>query len=524
MKTSNFFDRMNKMNGIACMCEPLSKKQPHPVHPVILSLLWFLFGVLMSFSASAQIQQAWVARYNNGITNGTNQAVKMALDPARNIYVTGFSQNASSNLGYVTIKYAPNGTQLWATRYDSTNCPLATPSGLALDNSNNVIVTGSALTIKYDSNGNQLWMAAYAGTGLAVDTNGNACVTGFGTSFNTVQLNPSGTTLWLNTFPSSCGDVAGQAIVADANGNIYIAGSYPFSCEKGIVDYELLVIKYGANGSQLWTTTYQWGGASALVEGVALDGSGNIYLAVEFANMSPYTVLMWNAGGVGVWTASPSNVGYNLVHALAVDSAQCLLMTGQIPTSYPNGYGLFSYYTLKLGTNGSTLWTALYPVTATATGVANSLALDLTGNCYVTGYSPGSNSGNDIVTIKYGPNGNQVWLERYHGPGNGDDAGNAIAVDNNGNVYVTGYETTAAGGTEIVTIKYSPVALQRRADGTVLLQAQGSPGESFDLQGSTDLLNWLDLGSILADSNGVAQFADTNASNYNRRFYVTTPQ
>ena len=44
-------------------------------------------------------------------------------------------------------------------------------------------------------------------------------------------------------------------------------------------------------------------------------------------------------------------------------------------------------------------------------------------------------------------------MQRYNGPGNGDDAGNAIAVDKNGNVYVTGYETTAAGGTEMVTIK-----------------------------------------------------------------------
>jgi hypothetical protein len=68
---------------------------------------------------------------------------------------------------------------------------------------------------------------------------------------------------------------------------------------------------------------------------------------------------------------------------------------------------------------------------------------------------------NDIVTIKYGPNGNQIWLQRYSSPGNGNAAGNAIAVDNNGNVYVTGYDTTAAGGTEIVTIKYSPVTLQR---------------------------------------------------------------
>ena len=69
---------------------------------------------LSSGNGTAQIQQAWVARYNNGITAGTNQAVKMALDSAGNIYVAGFSQNASSNFGYVTIKYAPNGNQLWA--------------------------------------------------------------------------------------------------------------------------------------------------------------------------------------------------------------------------------------------------------------------------------------------------------------------------------------------------------------------------------------------------------------------------
>jgi hypothetical protein len=142
----------------------------------------------------------------------------------------------------------------------------------------------------------------------------------------------------------------------------------------------------------------------------------------------------------------------------------------------------------------------------------------------VTGYSPGTNSLNDIVTIKYGPNGNQIWLQRYSGTGNGNAAGNAIAVDGNGNVYVTGYDTTAAGGTEIVTIKYSPVTLQKRPNGTVLLQTQGAPGESFDIQASADLQSWLDLGSATADTNGLLQFDDTNAPNYPARFYYTNPQ
>jgi streptogramin lyase len=156
--------------------------------------------------------------------------------------------------------------------------------------------------------------------------------------------------------------------------------------------------------------------------------------------------------------------------------------------------------------------------------VATSIAVDSANNSYVTGYSPGTNSSNDIVTIKYDPNGNQIWLQRYHGPGSGNAAGNAIAVDSNGNVYVTGYEATAAGGTEMVTIKYSPITVQKRSDGSFLLQAQGSPGESFDIQASTNLLNWLDLGSVFADTNGLMQYADTNASNFTSRYYITSPQ
>jgi hypothetical protein len=213
--------------------------------------------------APAQIQQAWVARYNNGVTNGTNQAVKIALDSAGNIYVTGFSQNTNTNLGYVTIKYAPNGNELWSARYDSTDYPSAIAAAMALDNNNNVVVTGNALTIKYDTNGNALWTAPYAGSALTVDTNGNVAVTGFGTSFNSVKANPSGTNLWEQTYPASCGATVGQAIVADLSGDFYVVGSYPFTCEPEVVDYELLIIKYSASGTQLWIASYQVGGRGA---------------------------------------------------------------------------------------------------------------------------------------------------------------------------------------------------------------------------------------------------------------------
>jgi hypothetical protein len=489
--------------------------------------------LLTGFSASAQIQQAWVARYNNGIGNGTNQAVKMALDASGNIYVTGYSQNANTNLGYVTIKYAPNGNQLWAARYDSTNYPSAIPVGLVLDNSNDVIVTGSALTVKYDTNGNQLWTAPYDGDGIAMDTGGNSLVTGWNSGFNTVKISPTGTELWSATYyrNQSQGPWLSQAVVVDADSNVYVAGVTTDGC---FVDggetwcyANFSAVKYDWDGNQLWTATIVLGTCFYVqVSGMALDAEGALYVAATPLNQVSYQTFKYAPDGTLVWAATPSDDTDSRVHALAVDHTQSVLMTGAIPSNFlPDYTPLFSYGTLKLDTNGATLWTTLYPMSAAATSVANAIAIDQGNNCYVTGYSPDTNAANDIVTIKYGPNGNQVWLQRYTSPGNSNAVGNTIAVDNNGNVYVTGYETTAAGGTEIVTIKYSPApTVQRLTNGAFLLQEQAEPGESFDIQASADLLNWLDLGTVLADTNGLMQFDDTNAPNFPSRFYYTKPQ
>ena len=495
------------------------------------NLLLFL-AAFVTFSATAQIQQAWVAHYNNGITNGTNQALKMALDSAGNIYVTGFSQNANSQLGYVTIKYAPNGSQLWATRYDSTTYPTATPAAMVLDGSNDVVVTGSALTIKYDPNGNQLWTAPYGGTALACDGLGNVYVAGFGTNFNTVKLAVSGTNLWLTTY-NDVGPTVSQSVLVDNENNVYVSGldSYMWvqtseaNPQQGYYAVVLTTIKYASNGNQIWASSQsppfgaEIGGVQ--VTGAALDGATNLYLLGNFSGgiAQPYVIFKYVNNGTLAWTVVANRYISSSSTALALDGANDVLVTGKVPY-----YAGFSYLTYKITSYGSAVWTNFYPQTSSGTSVSTSLAGDFANNSYVTGYSPGTNSLNDIVTIKYGPNGNQVWLQRYNGPGKGNDAGNAIAVDNNGNVYVAGYDTTTAGGTEMVLIKYSPITLKKQANGSILLQAQGYAGESFDIQASADLLHWLDLGIVTADTNGLMQFDDTTAPNYPARFYYTNPQ
>ena len=69
---------------------------------------------------------------------------------------------------------------------------------------------------------------------------------------------------------------------------------------------------------------------------------------------------------------------------------------------------------------------------------AYAIAVDSSGNVYVTGRSSGLDTGSDFATIKYDADGVEQWVRRYDGPRHSLDEAVAIAVDESGNVYVTG--------------------------------------------------------------------------------------
>ena len=96
------------------------------------------------------------------------------------------------------------------------------------------------------------------------------------------------------------------------------------------------------------------------------------------------------------------------------------------------------YATLKYDPDGKLLWENRYNGPGNGEDSASAIAVDGNGNVYVTGHSYGGSSGYDYATLKYDPDGKLLWENRYNGPGNGDDSASAIAVDGNGNVYVTG--------------------------------------------------------------------------------------
>src|SRR5438093_13547788 len=146
---------------------------------------------------------------------------------------------------------------------------------------------------------------------------------------------------------------------------------------------------------------------------------------------------------------------FAFANAVAVDDSGNVYVTG---SSYgPNG--LPDYATVKYSSSGDTLWVQRYNGPADNWDGATEIALDASGNVYVAGQSYGSNYF-DYVTIKYSPSGTEEWVARYDGPANTDDWPNALAVDASGNVYVTGYSIGVGTFYDYATVKYSPSGTQ----------------------------------------------------------------
>jgi hypothetical protein len=103
------------------------------------------------------------------------------------------------------------------------------------------------------------------------------------------------------------------------------------------------------------------------------------------------------------------------------------------------------------------------------------MALDQVGNVYVTGESQRDYFSSDYATLKYDPHGNQLWEARYHGLGNRGNWASALTVDNDNNVYVTGSSSGVGTREDYATVKYDSQT------GQLLWEARyNGPGNEVD--------------------------------------------
>jgi len=477
----------------------------------IAFILLSIVVILISSNLFSQVAEEWVARYD-GL--GDDYAYAIALDSSGNVYVTGYSGGSGTYADYATIKYNNAGVEQWVARYDGLGNWDDEAKAIALDSSGNVYVTGWSYgsgtsydyaMIKYNSAGVEQWVARYDGPGnyydsahaIALDSSGNVYVTGESTvsgtypdynyDYATIKYNSAGGEEWVARYngPGNYYDFA-NAIAIDSSGNVYVTGE---SYGSGSYNYDYATIKYNSSGIEQWVARYNGPVNDNDVDcayAIALDSSGNVYVTGESAGSGTYedyATIKYNSSGVEEWVArynGPENQ-FDGAYAIALDSSGNVYVTG-----YSWGSVTYcDYATIKYNDAGVQQWVARYNGPGNWNDAALAIALDSSGNVYVTGYSSGSGTDVDYVTIKYNSSGVEQWVMRYNGPGNYYDEAYAIALDSSGNVYVTGYSYGSDYYSDYATIKYSqnpPQITKVIFSDCVTANQSTDPGELIILQ------------------------------------------
>ena len=378
-----------------------------------------------------------------------------------------------------------------------------------------------------------------------VDANDNVFVTGSSTGvgvgydYATLKCSSAGVPLWTNRYngPGNSDDYA-NALAVDASGNVFVTGSATVNT-NGDADYA--TIKYSSAGAALWTNLYNGpGNGDDQAVAAAVDSSGNLFvtgMSVGSATFDDYdyATIKYSSAGVLLWTRRYSGpYVIDIATALAVDSAGNVVVTGS--SLSPNDGS--DYATIKYSGAGSALWTNRYDGAGIADDYASSIAMDGSGNVFVSGSSYGDGSGLDYATVAYSSAGVRLWTNRYNGPGNGKDftglairssvldalkTRQALAVGHDGSVYLTGSSDAGNRGAafDFATVKYVvPPKLARPGvtNGHFAFIISGSSGASVEIQASTNLQSWLPLATNTL-VGGTNYLSDPQSPNAKARFY-----
>jgi hypothetical protein len=207
-----------------------------------------------------------------------------------------------------------------------------------------------------------------------------------------------------------------------------------------------------------WVSRYNGpGNTTDGVKAIAVDGSGNVYVTGPSFGSGTYfdfTTIKYYSDGDTAWVRrynGPGN-GDDFAQDITADDSGNVYVTG---SSLGSGTNL-DYATIKYNPNGDTAWVRRYDGPASGSDIAKAIALDDSGFVYVTGYSDSTGSFQDYATIKYDSAGKEIWVGRYNGPGNSNDIAQAMFVDDSANVYVTGMSYSSGTNFDYATIKYLP--------------------------------------------------------------------
>ena len=304
---------------------------------------------------------------------------------------------------------------------------------------------------------------------------------------------------WATYFGGSLSD-NGIAITGDAAGNVYITGnttstnniattgSYQSTYGGGVHmagtitvrPLDAYLVKFDGAGNRLWAT-YYGGYQNDYGNSVAVDASGNVYIAGQTSNHDSIATIgsaqstfsggtdaflaKFSASGAIVWATYFGNGG-EIGKSVVIDSSGNIYLAGfgtatatTIATSgaYQTVYGGGNYdaFLAKYNSAGALQWATYYG--GSGEDAAYGAAVDPWGNIYISGYTQGSDgiattgaadptfSGgtDDAFLAKFNSSGNLLW-GTYYG-GGGYDVSYGVTTDGAGCAYIAGYTSSTSG-------------------------------------------------------------------------------
>jgi hypothetical protein len=428
------------------------------------TLSFVVVFVACSLGLRAQVSPSWISRYS-GPTNTSDFARAMAVDAAGNAYVTGV-QSPEGTPNMVTIKYGPTGNQVWVNIYGESGL-FEYPTDINVDATGNVYVYGTTGTVsqsdlvlfKYNSAGVQQWTRAFDraivdyAAQMTVDSAGNVYLTGVASrtrlhrnSYSKVQFlgQPPLVSGLLGRGRRRCGGRLRGRVVVNSTGQVYVTGVY-FTANGSYT----FTIKYDGDGTFLWSAAYP---STTYAQRIALDGSGNVYVGAtgRGSGTTELLVLKYSPTGTLLWSGTYRGSGQltdNLSN-MAVDASGNVYVTGMSA-----GAANHDIVTVKFSADGARQWVSRYNnEAANSTEVARGIAVDSAGSVYVGGYTYAGASQHDFLALKYDANGNQKWVFSYDQEGSPDFLYD-FALGASGDVFLTGSTDLLGTGADILTLR-----------------------------------------------------------------------
>jgi hypothetical protein len=344
------------------------------------------------------------------------------------------------------------------------------------------------------------------GYAIAVDSGGNAYVTGSTASSNFPTLNPyqtfqggfdvfvtklssSGNYPIYSTYFGGGDEEEGWGIAVDGSGYTYVTGwTYsssfptmnPYQTYQGSSD--VFVSKLSSTGNSLIYSTYFGGGRNDYGWGIAVDSNGYAYVtgmtrSSNFPTLIPFQTypgdLYYNAfvtklsssGNSLIYSTYLGGGNFDIGYGIAVDHSGNAYVTGETYSSnfptvnpYQAYQGDYDVFVTKLSSSGNSLIYSTY-LGGQSVEYGQDIAVDGAGNAYVSGSTNSYNfpilnpyqmfqGSYDAFIIKLSNTGNNLIYSTYLGGGS-DDRGNQIAIDGSGSAYVTGQTLSSDFPTKI---------------------------------------------------------------------------